>query len=246
MSRFYGDVSRVDRCIGQILDRLDEERVRDDTLLIFTTDHGTATPLAKGTLYDPGLKIGAIFRWPGHIDAGVRCPQLMSNVDLLPTIMEAIGADSRTASALEGVSFWRALTGGDEPDREAIFFEMSLHDFYEPMRGLRTSRHKFIRNFEVRDGLQVAADIRLSPIIPRIRWQLRERNRPEIELYDLDSDPLGRHDLAGEPSMANIESQPHARLPQYLQATNDPILAGPIDISDAYHEFIVRAPAGLP
>ena len=246
MSRFYGDVSRVDRSVGQILHQLDADGLRDDTLLIFTTDHGIAMPLAKGTLYDPGLKIGAILRWPGRIDPGSRFSELTSNVDLLPTILEAIGAGDDIPAGLDGISFWDALTGGKELDRDAIFVEMTWHDFYEPMRAIRTAGHKLIRNFEVRDGLQVAADIRLSPIIPHMRWELRGWKRPEFELYDLEADPHERHNLAGDPSVADIESGLNLRLTEYLQATDDPILAGPIDISDAYHDFVVRAPAGLP
>ena len=203
-------------------------------------------PLAKGTLYDPGLKIGAILRWPGRIAAGERLSELTSNVDLLPTILEAIGGGEDIPADLDGLSLWSALTGGGGPDRDAIFAEMTWHDFYEPMRAIRTAGHKLIRNFEVRDGLQVAADIRLSPIIPHMRWELRNWRRPEFELYDLEADPHEHHNLAGDPSVADIESGLNLRLTQYLQATDDPILAGPVDISDAYHDFVVRAPAGLP
>ncbi len=246
MSRFYGDLSRLDRCVGQILACLDEDGIRDDTILIFTTDHGIAMPLAKGTLYDPGIRIGAILRCPGRIDAGSHFSQLTSNVDMLPTIMEAVGAGTRTPADLDGISFWGALTGGDGLKRDTVLAEMTWHDFYEPMRAIRTARHKLIHNFEVRDGLQVAADIRRSPIIPHMRWQLRDWKRPELELYDLESDPQERRNLAGDPSAADIEAGLNARLNQYLQSTDDPILAGPVDISDAYHDFIVRAPAGLP
>ena len=246
MSRFYGDVSRVDRSVGQILDWLEADGLREDTLLIFTTDHGIAMPLAKGTLYDPGLRIGAILRWPGRIDAGTRLSQLTSNVDLLPTIMEAVGAGTRIPAGLNGISFWEALTRGVDLERDAIFAEMTWHDFYEPMRGIRTFRHKLIWNFEVRDGLQLAADIRHSSIIPHIRWQLRKWKRPEFELYDLETDPLERHNLAGHPSVADIESGLNSQLTRYLESTGDPVLAGPVEISAAYHEFIVRAPAGLP
>ena len=245
MSRFYGDVSRVDRGVGQILQRLDDDGLRD-TLLIFTTDHGIAMPLAKGTLYDPGIKIGAILRWPGRIAAGDRFSGLTSNVDLLPTILDAVGGGADIPADLDGLSLWSALTGGDGPDRDAIFGEMTWHDFYEPMRAIRTTRHKLIRNFEVRDGMQVAADIRRSPIIPHLRWELRSWQRPEYELYDLEADPHERHNLAGETAAAEIEVELKERLNRYLASTGDPILSGPVEISPAFHEFIINAPAGLP
>ena len=246
MSRFYGDVSRVDRSVGEILRRLDTNGLRDDTLLIFTTDHGIAMPLAKGTLYDPGLKIGAIIRWPGQIPARERLSQLTSNVDLLPTILEAVGFGDDIPDGLDGQSLLTALTDGAESDRDAIFVEMTWHDFYEPIRAIRTARHKLIRNFEVRDGMQGAADIRHSPIIPHMRWELREWPRPEYELYDLEADPHERHNIAGEAAAAEIETDLKARLNQYLEATGDPILEGPIEVSLAFHDFIVNAPAGLP
>ena len=246
MSLFYGDVSRVDRCVGQILTSLEKESIQDETMLIFTTDHGIAMPLAKGTLYDPGLKIGAILRWPNHIEPGTRFTQLTSNVDLLPTVLEAVGARATAPNNLDGISFWNSLSSNKHLPRDAIFFEMTWHDFYEPMRGIRTSQYKLIKNFEVRDGMQLAGDIQLSPIVPKIRWELREWQRPKIELYDLQSDPLERHNLAGKPATSSIESELHSQLSHYLASTNDPILMGPIDISSEYNDFVVRSAAGLP
>jgi arylsulfatase A-like enzyme len=246
MSLFYGDVSRVDRCVGQILDSLEAENLQNETMLIFTTDHGIAMPLAKGTLYDPGLKIGAIFRWPNQIDPGTRFTQLTSNVDLLPTVLEAIGSSATAPNNLDGISFWDSLTSNKKLPRDALFSEMTWHDFYEPMRSIRTSQYKLIKNFEVRDGMQLAGDIRLSPIVPKIRWELREWQRPEIELYDLHNDPLERHNLAGKPATSRIESALNSQLTDYLESTNDPILMGPIDISLEYNEFVIRSAAGLP
>ena len=70
MARFYGEVSRMDVAVGQVLDTLVECGLDENTLVIFTSDHGIGMPLAKGTLYDPGLKVPLIVCWTGRVQGG--------------------------------------------------------------------------------------------------------------------------------------------------------------------------------
>ena len=92
MSNFYGDVARADWALGQILAALDHAGQSANTLAVFTADHGIAMPLAKGTLSDRGCHIGAVLSWPGQLPPGARYGGLTSNVDLLPTFLQAAGS----------------------------------------------------------------------------------------------------------------------------------------------------------
>ena len=228
MSLFYGEGSRTDESAGRIVDKLDELGIRDNTLMIFTTDHGIAMPYAKGTLYDPGLKIACILSWPGVIAAGTRYDALSSNVDLLPTIMEAADRLDLIPPDIDGLSLWAGLTNGAECDRDHVYAEMSWHDFYEPMRGIRTESHKLIRNFEPGTGLQLARDITSSPIVLEIRESLLSHPHPEYELYELGKDPLERNNLAGQADVRDLETRLKSDLNAWLRATADPILDGRI------------------
>ncbi len=245
MSNFYGDVARADWSLGQILKALERAGLAERTLVIFTADHGIAMPLAKGTLSDRGCHIGAVLSWPGRLPAGGRYDGLTSNVDLLPTLLAAAGAPERVPPGIDGVSFLDALAGGSAV-RDHVFAELTWHDFYEPMRSVRTLTHKLIRNFEERPGLQLAGDIQQSPIVPYMRWQLRSLPRPEYELYDLVDDPREQVNLASERECATEFAELRERLDRYLADTDDPILKGPVEPPRSYWRFHAESPAGLP
>jgi arylsulfatase A-like enzyme len=249
MVRFYGEVSRMDVAVGQVLDSLREFGLVEDTLVIFTSDHGIGMPLAKGTLYDPGLKIPLIVRWNGRVQGGRRCDALTGNADLLPTILDAIGECARIPANLDGHSLWPFIERGENVGHEHISFEQTWHDFYEPMRAIRTARYKLIRNFEPGTGLQIAADILYTPTVDAMREKLRNWPRPKIEFYDLEQDPWERDNLAGNPSTLEIEETLLFELDDWLSRTGDPITQGVVPAPIGYWEhFFAKAvgPGGLP
>jgi arylsulfatase A-like enzyme len=226
MSLFYGEVNRTDESAGRLLDKLDDLAIRERTLFIFTTDHGIAMPYAKGTLYDPGLKIACILSWPGVLAASTTYEALSSNVDLLPTVMEAVGHPELIPTDIDGQSLWNGLAARTEIARDHLYAEMTWHDFYEPMRAIRTESHKLIRNFEPGTGLQLARDIMRSPIVAEMRASLLAHPHPEYEFYDLLDDPLERNNLAGQVEFRALETRMRADLNDWLESTSDPILAG--------------------
>jgi N-sulfoglucosamine sulfohydrolase len=244
MRRFYSDVHRMDQGVGKPLRYIAEKGLDDDTLVIFTSDHGIAMPLAKGTLYDPGIKIPLIVRWPGRIRGGRRCGDLASNVDLLPTILEAVGLEESIPGELDGRSLWPYLARGEQVGHKRIFSEQTWHDFYEPMRAMRTTRYKVIRNYETGAGLQIAADILYSPTVDVMRESLRSWPRPAVELYDLSADPLERHNLADEPAYAEVKADLLAELDDWLDDTDDPILKGVVPAPVGYWEHFCAKPNG--
>lgn len=249
MARFYGEVSRMDIAVGQVLDALWECGLDENTLVIFTSDHGIGMPLAKGTLYDPGLKIPLIVCWNGRVQGGQRCNALTSNVDLLPTILEVIGERERVSEVLDGRSLWPFIEQGEDVGHEHVFAEQTWHDFYEPMRAIRTKQYKLIRNFEPGTGLQIAADILHTPSVRVMCEKLRNWPRPEIELYDLEQDPWERNNLAGNPDTMAVEKALLHQLNDWLSRTDDPILDGVVPAPCGYWEhFWAKAvgPGGLP
>jgi len=241
---FYGEVSRMDAAVGQILDTLWECGLNENTLVIFTSDHGIAMPLAKGTLYDPGIKIPLIVAWNGRVRGSQRSTVLTSNVDLLPTILDAIGESERIPQGLDGHSLWPCVEHGMDVAHQYIFAEQTWHDFYEPMRAIRSKQYKLIRNFQPGTGLQIAADILHSPTVNVMRETLRDWPRPEIEFYDLIQDPDERHNLAGGSDTLEIERVLTRELDDWLVRTADPILHGGIPAPSGYWEHFWAKPVG--
>ncbi|PIE35945.1 hypothetical protein CSA56_02140 [candidate division KSB3 bacterium] len=125
-TRFYGEVSRADLAAGRILNTLKEQGLDDNTLLIFTANHGIAMPLTKGTLYDSGVHVSLILSFPKRFQGGRRFFSLMSHVDLLPTILDLAGEAERIPVGIDGRSLKPFLEHGpdgfisDDSDRNVF------------------------------------------------------------------------------------------------------------------------------
>lgn len=243
-TRFYGEVSRADLAAGRVLDALQEQGLYEETLIIFTTDHGIAMPLAKGTLYDPGLNISLIVSFPKRFEGGRRFAGMTSNIDLLPTILDIIREHDRIPADVDGQSLKPFLEHGEDVGRETICAEQTWHDFYEPIRAIRTERYKLIRNFEPGTGLQLAADILATRAVNVMRKALQSRVIPEYEFYDLEADPFERQNLSGMAEVREEEAHLRQKLQQWLEDTNDPILAGVVPAPVGYLEHFLAKPNG--
>ena len=226
LAAFQGAIRQMDAGVGRILAGLDEVGLTESTCVVFATDHGAAMPRAKCTLYDPGIEVAVLWRWPSAgIGNGRVVAQLISNVDVTPTLLDGLGL--APPLALQGTSFWPLLQGRLYTPRTEVFAEKTFHTYYEPMRAIRTEWHKLIVNFEVSTRVDVPSDIRESPIYPLMRSQLDDVRRP-VELYDLQADAWEQHNLAGSPDHIAVESDLHDRLFTWMQATDDPLLRGPV------------------
>jgi arylsulfatase A-like enzyme len=194
---------------------------------VFTTDHGLAMPRAKCTLYDPGLEVALMMRWPdGGIDRLAVQVELVSNIDVLPTLLEAAAASP--PDGIQGRSLLPLLRAAAYEPRNAIFAEKTFHSYYDPMRCVRTRRHKYIRNFETGFAVEVPADIQQGPIF-RANPSRYSTDRPNVvELYDLEADPREENNVAGSPSLKVMEDDLSAQLWNWMQATDDPLLNGPV------------------
>lgn len=229
IAELHQSVGLVDRGVGMILKSLEDSGLADNTLVIFTADHGLPFPRAKGTLYDPGINVSFLARWPGQIAPGRIETSLTSNVDVMPTVLEAAGIPA--SDRIQGESFLPLMRGeeGEAGSERVVFAEKTYHEHYDPIRCLRTDRFKYIRNFEERPNLVLPTDIYLSPT--RVSMDDDERiwgRRSSEELYDLKVDPLERVNLVGHSeSQATLEIF-RQRLEDWMRSTGDPLLEGPI------------------
>ena len=226
MAAFQGAIRQMDAGVGRILSALDELGVADTTCVIFATDHGAAMPRAKCTLYDPGIEVALLWRWPSAgLGGGRVVSEMVSNVDVTPSLLEGLGLP--LPPAMQGRSIWPLLTGRAYAPRSEIFAEKTFHTYYEPMRAVRTARHKLIVNFEVSTRVDVPSDIRESPIYPLMLADF-DGVRPPVELYDLEEDPWEQRNLSGTTEVADVEADLRHRLLAWMESTNDPLLRGPV------------------
>lgn len=233
-AELQGVIRQLDAAVGRIWTALQDLDLLGDTWLIFTTDHGIAMPRAKGTLYNAGIETALImYAQPFGLTGGHVYEELISNVDLVPTIMGMLGIP--LLARFQGQDFSNLLRGVNYQPRKRIFAEKTFHNAYEPQRAIYTGRYKLIWNAEV-DILNVPADVQHSPIYPQMIDQITVE-RPPFELYDLFSDPLERTNLVSQPDYGDLLEELRCQLLHWMQETGDPILQGPI-ASPYYHRAL--------
>ena len=225
-ARHLASLARLDRAVGSVLDALDSTGLAEDTLVICTTDHGLAWPWMKCNLTDHGLGVLLIVRGPGGFQGGKVSDALVSQIDLFPTLCEAIGIDP--PEWLTGTSLMPLVRGETQQVNDAVFGEVTYHAAYEPQRAIRTECWALIERF----------DDRRLPVLPNIdegetrdlllAHGLAEREIAPIQLYDTLFDPMQLRNLAGDPSLAAIEDDLRTRLHAWMAETNDPLQHGPV------------------
>src|SRR5699024_6410101 len=181
LAHFYASITEMDKAVGRIIRALDANGVAENTLVIYTTDHGIAFPRAKGTLFDAGLETALIMRLPEGMRNGGRIhDELLCNIDLMPTLLDLAGVD--VPASIDGKSFLPLLKNESFAGRDSMFCEMTWHDRYQPMRGIRTTSYKYIRHFKDGPKVYLPLDIHLSPSGEEVRDEYYVPNSPE-ELY---------------------------------------------------------------
>jgi arylsulfatase A-like enzyme len=229
-------IEQADRSFGRVMDQIRQSGYDRNSWIIFTTDHGIAFPRAKGTLYDPGTETAMMMQFPAAFDGGQRIASLTSHVDVLPTVMDALGIPA--SDCIQGRSFWPILKGEQESVRSAIFTEKMYHGHYDPIRAVRTDRYKLIHNFEPSPALCMSADVLWSPTARDMNRDYLEL-RAEYELYDLQTDPFEKNNLIDDPNLMDIAGQLKEQLEQWMQATKDPLLHGPVPAPDKQRAHMV-------
>ncbi|KQX48892.1 sulfatase family protein [Paenibacillus sp. Root444D2] len=223
----HGSVKVLDQSIGRILQSLENTGLSQNTLVIYTTDHGIAFPRAKGTLMDAGLETALVMYYPGRMDGGKVVDQLLCNVDLMPTLLEFIGAD--VPQGIDGNSFLNLLEPAESrlTTRDHFFSELTWHDQYHPMRSVRTEKFKYIRNFEDGPAVYLPLDIHRSLSGVVVRDEYYAPNVSE-ELYDLEKDPFEKYNVANLPAYAKVLIELRSKVDAWMSRTKDPLLKGSV------------------
>ena len=228
LSLFYGIINTVDQAIGKLIEILEKTGLKENTLFIYTTDHGSPFPRAKCTVYDPGIKTLLIMNCPNQelFNSGIVFDQMISNIDLMPTLLDYTGAE--IPKNIEGKSFLPVLKDTTLPFRSEIYTEKNFHEIYDPMRSIRTREFKYIRNFEPSEYLyQIPLYIERGLSGQELKDKIKVK-RAEEELYDLKKDPNEANNTVNNPAFENILFELRQKLLDWMKETNDPLLKGKI------------------
>ena len=180
----------------------------------------------KCNLTDHGTGVMLMLRGPGGFEGGRVSDALVSHIDLFPTLCELL--EIEPPAWLQGRSLLPLVRGEAKEINDAVFAEVNYHGQYEPQRMIRTRRWKYIRRFTDRAIPSLAnCDNSISKdLVLRHGWA--GLPMAEEQLYDLVFDPNEAANLAGEPRHAATLADLRERLARWMDATDDPILDGPI------------------
>lgn len=191
---YYGAISHIDREVGLILDTLRETGQADNTIVVFTSDHGDQLLehglLGKNVFFEASIRVPLVIAWPGRIRPG-RHDELVESVDVLPTLMEL--ADLDEPYSCQGQSLAPLVADGFEKRpyeaRDAVFCENvipevithgSLDFHFEKEKGVKGIRHPDAKMVRTR------------------KWKYNYYPEGFAELYDLENDPNEDHNLADD------------------------------------------------
>ena len=236
---YHNCMRRLDSGIGMLLEKLARAGLEQDTLVIYLGDHGAQFQRGKLSCYEGGLRVPLLVRWPGRAKEGLVSDRLVGTVDLLPTILDAVGAE--VPAGLAGRSLVPLLCNEAATWREYLFAEYHSHypPIYFPQRTVRDSRFKVIVNLlqdranpvaqpkepvaTTPPSYVTASDLAGSADEVRLAYATW-KDAPPVELYDLDDDPYEFRNLAGQPEFADVEKRLLTQLESWRQQTDDPLL----------------------
>ncbi|MBC2594974.1 sulfatase [Ruficoccus amylovorans] len=232
LAAYYNSVRRVDDLVARALKALDERGLRENTIIIFTSDHGPVWPRGKQMVYEVSLHVPLIVVAP-EAEPGSRRTELVSLVDIMPTITELAGGQAPELPS-DARSLMRTLSGDAQP-RAVMGGEFFQHwgpKGFFPSYAIRTERYKLNHNLYPKWNRpwKEYHDIPFMNALPAgtdeafataFRHALRP---PEFELYDLESDPWEYRDLSADPRYANVLSELKQQLADWRALTGDPFL----------------------
>ncbi|MDR1958223.1 MAG: sulfatase [Planctomycetaceae bacterium] len=245
--KYYAEITYLDWQVGQVVQLIERTGHTNDTLIFFFSEQGNSLPHGKWTLYDVGIRVAAIARWPGHIKPGSENAAIVQYVDLVPTLIELAGGDPvalKTGRAdafgnegVDGKSFTDVLSGKKTVLRDYAFAQHTARGINQgppayASRAVTDGHWKLIYNIHHDKEFQNVVTkkdavfrswVQKGKAGDQFAQEQAERyvKRPEWELYHLDSDPWELKNIADRPENQEILSTLKAGLAKWMKQQGD-------------------------
>ncbi|MEX2173459.1 MAG: sulfatase [Pirellulaceae bacterium] len=248
MANYYDNVTFTDKEVGRILQQLADDGLADNTIVFCWGDHGRGLPRHKRWIYDSGIHVPLIVRWPktlqsNELQPGSVSDELVAFVDLAPTMLSLAGV--KIPSHLQGQAF---LGDKKAPPREYVYAARDrMDETLDIIRAVRDKRFKYIRNY--RPDLPYAQPITYMDEMPTIQeWRklavagklagpqaiFFQPTKPVEELYDTQADPHEVHNLAADPQFAGELTRLRAAHEKWREDTGDLGLIAEADLNEQW------------
>ncbi len=233
-SKYLAEITYFDSQVGELVGLLDQSPHRDNTLVIVLSEQGNAFPFAKWTCYDVGLASACIARWPSKVKPGSVSDALIEYVDVVPTFLEAAGG--ARPDIIDGRSFVPVLNGTTTTHKTHVFGLQTTRGVnggseYYGIRSVRDARYRYIRNLTPEATFQNG----VTSGYPFKSWKKLADNgdlhaqrlvrdyqhRPGEELFDCETDPWNRTNLASDPKFAPQLTALRTQLETWMKQQGD-------------------------
>ena len=230
IGKYHDNITVMDLLVGDVLKYLDDEKLSDNTVVIFLGDHGWGLTRGKRWPYDSGTRVPFLVRWPGKVKPGSIRDDLTCFLDVAPTFLALAGAE--VPSRMQG----RVFLG--EKVQPAPKFVVSCRDrmdeTYDRIRSLRGERYRYVRNFHPElpyfqwinymDEMPILKDWRKLAFEGKLNDTQKlffSRTKPKEELYDLETDPYEIKNLAESKDHRAILVEMRTSLDKWIVDTKD-------------------------
>ncbi|SDE68564.1 Arylsulfatase A [Pricia antarctica] len=227
----YSNLKRLDEQIGEIIADLKEDGLYENSIIFFYGDHGGPFPRHKRALYDTGVLVPLIIKFPENAHAGERDDRLFCFIDYAPTVLSFAGIEP--PKVMQGI----AQFGAYEVEKESEYtFHSSdrFDELYDRLRAVRSKRYKYIKSYNTNISHALPVGYREQmPMMQELR-KLHETGKlnvnqdlwlstikPEEELYDLQKDPYELHNLAGNKDLKDTLVRYRKILKDWIKDTKD-------------------------
>ena len=217
---YFNCMNRLDEGIGMVLDKLDQTGNRDNTFVIYISDHGADFPRGKGSIYENGTRIPMIVNAPEHFSKGKVETGMVSTIDILPTMMRA--ASIPVPDELPGMAL-QDLDSGKASPRQYIhtFTTGSSPNLLYMQFGIRDQRYKLVFNPD-RVLNRLAESRYRNSQLPKEQEVQSFLYPPQYELFDLQADPYEWKNLAASVEYQPIRERLLQAMREFQQEINDP------------------------
>lgn len=238
-AKYLAEITYFDGQVGEVMGMLEQLDLRENTILMVATEQGSSFPFGKWTCYEIGVASGLVASWPGHIEAGSESQAIVEYTDVVPTFLDA--ADAAIPDSLDGNSFLPVLLGKATSHSELAFSIQTtrgVNGCQAPygVRSVVNQQHRYIRNLFPENEFSIPTSRDLRKATRDADEPTRQRAerflmRPEVELYDIQSDPYCLKNLALAPELSETRARLSAAVDAWMTQQGD--LGRPTEL-DAY------------
>lgn len=227
-ARYLTSLRWADENFGRVIGALKQRGIYEETIIVFTTDHGLANPYAKCYLNDQGTGVLLMIRDPKGNYNGQTTDLLVSHVDIFPTLCELI--QTKAPNHLEGKSMVGVLRGSQEAYRDYIFEEINFHTSYEPCRAVRSKDYRYVVYYDDYLGINLSNIDESLTKDAYLSAGIQAKKKYREALYDLRYDPLEKRNLIEEEAYLGVVKTMKQTLHKHMEQTEDYILKGLMEI----------------